>query len=98
MMEHLPITDALFGLAAVSLDNPSLTVVSLVPLSGGQRHVPDPGSQEPDEHGGVHRQGLLRGLHQVPEVPGHAVPEHARHLLENEGPREEAPGEKGEAG
>lgn len=68
------------------------------PPSGGQCHVPDPGRKEPDEHCGVHCEGLLRCLHQVPEVPGHAVTQHAGHLLEDEGPREEASGEEGEAG
>lgn len=29
----------------------------------GQRHVPYPGSKEPDEHRGFHREGLLCGLH-----------------------------------
>lgn len=65
-------------------------------LAGGQRHVPHPSGQEPDERGGANRQGLLRGLHQVPEVAGHGVAQPARRLLEDEGAREETPGQEGE--
>lgn len=66
--------------------------------SVGQRHVPDSGRKEPDEHSGVHRQGLLRRIHQVPEEQRHGGPQYASYLLEDESSREEASGEEGEAG
>lgn len=66
--------------------------------AAGQRHVSDPSSQEPDERRGVHCEGLVRGLHQVSEIPGHAEPQHAGHLLEDEGSWEETSGEAREAG
>lgn len=64
----------------------------------GQRHVPDSGSQEPDERRGVHCQGLLRRLYKVPKEQKHGGTQHARGLLENESSREEAAGEAREAG
>lgn len=66
--------------------------------AAGQRHVPHPGGQEPDERRGVHGEGLVRGVHQVPEEQGHGGAQHAGHLLEDEGAREEAAGEAREAG
>lgn len=38
-------------------------VFNLLSCLAGQRHVPHPGSKEPDEHRGFHCEGLLRGLH-----------------------------------
>lgn len=74
----------------------SLLFSSLYPV--GQRHVPHPGRKEPDEHSGVHRQGLLRRIYQVQQEQKHGVPQHARYLLEDESSREEASGEEREAG
>lgn len=73
-------------------------VCNSVSLAGGQCHVPDPGSQEPDERCGADSQGLLCGIHQVPEVPGHGLPQPPSCLLEDEGSGEEAAGQEGETG
>lgn len=74
----------------------SLPVSSM--CSVGQRHVTDSGCKEPDEHSGVHRQGVLRRIHQVPEEQRHGSPQYASNLLEDESSREEASGEEREAG
>lgn len=69
----------------------------MFPLTVGQRHVAHPGRKEPDERRGVHGQGLLRGVHQVPEEQRHGVPQHARRVMEDESSREEASGQEREA-
>lgn len=76
---------------------PSPPSISSCVLAAGQRHLPDPGSQEPHERRGPDRQGLLRGLHQVPEGVRHGGRQLARGVLAHEGAREEAAGETGEA-
>lgn len=53
---------------------------------GGQCHVPDPGRQEPDECSGADREGILRGLYQIPEISGHGFPQPTGCVLEDEGP------------
>lgn len=54
-------------------------------LVGGQRHVPDPGSQELDECCGADREGFLCGFHQIPEVTGHGLPQPSCCVMEDEG-------------
>lgn len=67
-------------------------------FAAGQRHVSHPGCQEPDECRCPHREGFLRGLHQVRQGVRHGGRQLPRGLLAHEGPREEAPGEEREAG
>lgn len=73
-------------------------VLTTLCLAGGQRHVPDPGSQESDERLGADSEGVLRGLHQVPDISGNSVTQPACCVLEDEGAKEKALGEVGETG
>lgn len=66
-------------------------------LVAGQRHLPDPGSQKPNERSGADCKGVLRSLHQVPEGVRNGSCELTRGVLADEGPGEEAPGKEGEA-
>lgn len=70
--------------------------MSFLSWAAGQCHIAHPGCQEPDERRGPHGEGLLRGLHQVPEGVRHGGRQLARGLLAHEGTGEEASGEEGE--
>ena len=54
-------------------------------LWGGQRHVPDPSCKELDECGGADSEGIVCGLHQIPEVPGDGIPQPPCCVVEDEG-------------